>query len=181
MLTVFILSVSLALDALSVSITEGALVIEKRLTLAFKLALTFGAFQSGMALLGVGLNGLFAGTLDRVDHWIAFAIFLLLGLKMIKEGLSEEEKEHRTLTWKVLFLLAFATSIDAGAAGMTLPLLGPAVSVSLILIGASTLVLCFFGTLLGSFLKKTFTKLPLEVIGGVVLILLAIKALMEGL
>lgn len=181
MLTVLILSVSLALDALSVSITEGALVKEKRLSLALKLALTFGLFQSGMALLGVGLNGLFAGTLDQVDHWIAFAIFLLLGLKMIKEGLSEEEKEHAQLTWKVLLLLAIATSIDAGAAGMTLPLLEPAVPLSLALIGVITLGMCFFGTLLGSYLKKTFTKLPLEVIGGGVLILLAIKALIEGI
>lgn len=178
MLTVFLLSVSLALDALAVSVTEGALLREKKLPLALRLATVFGGFQSGMAFLGVFLNSLFAVFLSRIDEWLAFGIFLILGIKMIKEGLSKEEKTLGFLSWKVLLLLGLATSIDALAAGMTLNVLAVPVLLSVLTIGVVTFALCFLGTFLGVSIQKIFTRVPLEVLGGLFLIGLALQTVL---
>ncbi|MFA4814526.1 MAG: manganese efflux pump MntP family protein [Candidatus Gracilibacteria bacterium] len=178
MLSVILLSFSLALDAVSVSIAEGAMGRENRLILGLKLALVFGLFQAGMAALGVMANGVFASGLDDIDHWIAFAIFILLGLNMLREAFDKDKKIPKTLSWKVLFLLGIATSIDALAAGLTLPMFTFPVGLSVLLIGGVTFVLCYFAAFFGSSLKTRFKKIPLEAVGGVLLIGLGISALL---
>lgn len=181
MFILLLLSVSLALDALSVSVTEGALVKDQRLHLAMKLGLTFGAFQAVMAFLGLLLNGLFMEWISPYASFVAAGIFFLLGVKMITEALAHEEQKSRVLSWGVLLLLGLATSIDAAAAGVTLPLMEIPTPLSVILIGVVTLVLCFLGALLGVSIKEKFSKLPLELFGGVLLMILAGSALMKGL
>lgn len=181
MISVLILSLVLALDALAVSVAEGASVHKGKMNLALRLACVFGGFQAAMAFLGAFLNTLFSSVLNRVDHWLAFGIFCVLGLKMIQEGLSGTEKKLAFLSWKVLFLLGLATSIDALAAGMTLELMSVPVLVSVLCIGVVTFVLCFLGTFLGMSLKKIFTKVPLEILGGCFLIVLGVQTLVTNL
>lgn len=177
MLSVIVLSFSLALDALSVSIAEGALGRGNKFTLSLKLALVFGFFQAGMSMLGVLINGVFAEGLDKIDHWIAFTIFVLLGLKMFKEGFEKDKAPLKSLSWKVLCLLGLATSIDALAAGLTLPILNSPVFLSVTLIGGITFALCYLGATFGSLLSARFKTIPLEAVGGIFLVVLGVNAL----
>lgn len=178
MLSVVLLSIGLALDAVSVSVAEGASVKAKRGALALKLALVFGVFQAGMALAGVLILGFFKEGLWGLDRWIAFGIFSLLGLKMLKEAWSEEEEDKKELSFKILILLGLATSIDSLAAGFTLPMLAFPVGGSVLLIGGITFLLSYLGAFFGGLLSRTFTRLPLEALGGVLLIALGIKSLL---
>lgn len=178
MLSVVLLSLGLALDAVSVSIAEGAATKANRGVQAFKLAFTFGFFQSGMPLAGVLILGFFEEGLWGLDRWIAFGIFTLLGLKMFKEAWTEKEESKKELSLKILILLGIATSIDSLAAGFTLPMLDFPVGGSVFLIGIITFILSYLGAFFGGLLSRTFTKLPLEVMGGVLLIALGIKSLL---
>ena len=178
MLSVLLLSFSLALDALSVSIAEGALGRGNRFTLGLKLALVFGFFQAGMSILGVLINGVFVEGLDKIDHWIVFTIFVILGLKMLKEAFEKDKTPLKSLSWKVLFLLGLATSIDALAAGLTLPMLDLSIFLSVTSIGGITFALCYVGAIFGSFLSARFKTIPLEAVGGVFLIALGVNALL---
>lgn len=177
MLSALILSFSLALDALSVSIAEGALGRTNKFTLGLKLALVFGFFQAGMSMLGVLITGVFVEGLDKIDHWIAFIIFILLGLKMFKEAFEKDKAPLKSLSWKVLCLLGIATSIDALAAGLTLPMLDSPVVLSIALVGGVTFVLCYVGAVFGAFLSARFKIVPLEAVGGVFLMVLGVNAL----
>jgi len=181
MISVLILSLVLALDALAVSIAEGAMVHKGEMNLALRLACVFGGFQAGMAFFGAFLNILFSSVLNQVDHWLAFGIFCVLGLKMIQDGLSEKDKKLAFLSWKVLLLLGLATSIDALAAGMTLELLSVPILASVLCIGAVTFILCLLGGLLGMSLKKLLVKVPLEILGGCFLIVLGVETLVTNL
>lgn len=181
MLAVFILSVGLAMDALAVSLVRGS-VGERRLARALELGFAFGLAQGLMPLLGWSLGVAFAGTFEAFDHWIAFALLTLLGGRMLMEAASPKEASVATGHSRLvgIGIAAFATSIDAAAAGITLPLLGVPIPLSCVTIGAVTAILCTLGYLLGAAASPRSGKLA-EVLGGVALIALGIKILIEHL
>lgn len=186
-LTILLLAVGLAMDAVAVSAARGFAASSLRPRDALKVALFFGGFQTAMPLAG-SLVGRQAGKLfEDWDHWIAFVLLAGLGVKMILEARKEREantpreSDPRVLFgWRVMSLLALATSIDAFAAGITLPLLGAPVPVSLATIGVTTAVLSALGLAAGARLGAAFGP-KLDIAGGVVLIGLAVKILVEHL
>ena len=181
MIEVIILSVALAMDAFAVSIGLGSKNIEKKVLFALKVALFFGFFQGFMPfmgyLAGIGLESF----IKEVDHWIAFVLLVFIGGKMIYESFGEKiEDEISTTSNKILLTLAIATSIDALAAGFTLNLFDVPFIVSIVLIGVITFIFSLLGVYIGS-VGGTFLESKSEFLGGVVLILIGTKILVEHL
>lgn len=178
-----VLSVSLGLDTFGVSLAAGALHRKMSFSSLFTIAFTFGVFHVVMSLLGYFSGSLLRSLVEPIDHWMAFLLLGFVGGKMIyeavKPGDATEELSHKKniLQFKILLLLAFATSIDALVTGITLPfvhisLFPPVFAISM---GAFTL------SLLGGFLGKRFGELwgdKVEIVGGVALVLLAFKILL---
>jgi putative Mn2+ efflux pump MntP len=183
MLALLILAFALAMDAFAVSIVRGS-ARGHHLSEGLKLAFAFGIAQGLMPLIGWGLGLAFAEPFKRVDHWIAFGLLSILGIRLLWEGLfgadepgSSPNKQNLGLG---LLVSAFATSIDAAAAGVTLPLLGVAVPVACLVIAAMTGVICLLGYILGSKVSPVAGKRA-EIVGGFVLVGLGIKILVEHL
>ena len=179
MLALLILAFALAMDAFAVSIVRGS-VGPHRISEGFRIALAFGIAQGIMPLIGWWLGIAFADDFKRFDHWIAFVLLAVLGVRMIREGLSapetspEDDKPGSPIL--SLVVAAFATSIDAAAAGLALPLLGMAVPIACLTIGATTAVLCFIGYLIGGRASLSLGKRA-EVLGGLILIGLGFRIL----
>lgn len=178
MLAVLALAVALAMDALAVALAQGA-AGHMRPGQAARLALAFGFAQAAMPLLGWALGTAFAGWIEAVDHWIAFVLLSLIGLKMILESREEAEADPGLAGWH-LFAAAIATSIDAAVAGITLPLLGVDVLLACATIGLVTAALCFAGALGGGRAGRHLGGRA-ELVGGLVLIGLGVKILVEHL
>jgi putative Mn2+ efflux pump MntP len=178
MFSVFVLALALAMDAFAVSLAQGA-ASRIRIGEALKLALAFGAAQAVMPLIGWGLGTAFAGWIESVDHWIAFGLLTALGLNMIRASRQDTQADPALTGWH-LFAAAIATSIDAAAAGITLPLLAVPVGWACAIIGIVTAVLCFAGALGGHHVGKRFEGRA-EIFGGLVLIALGVKILAEHL
>lgn len=183
MTALFILAFALAMDAFAVSIVQGS-ARSRHTSVGVKLALAFGIAQGLMPLVGWGLGLAFAEPFKRIDHWIAFTLLVLLGLRLLWEGLFDAAETPVGTSKKNiglgLLVSAFATSVDAAAAGVTLPLLGVLVPVACLVIGATTSVICLFGYSLGAKVSPATGK-GAEVVGGLVLIGLGIKILAEHL
>ncbi|MBA3724738.1 MAG: manganese efflux pump [Candidatus Levybacteria bacterium] len=176
----FIIAVSLALDALSVSVAGGMKSKRARLAGALKIAAFFGIFQALMPLIGWAIGEVLSSFVSQFAHWIAFGLLTIIGIKMIRESLDPVDQNQSLLDTRTLFLLAVATSIDALIVGITLPLLDIPLIISSIAIGIVTFVLCFFGFLFGKSIGKVFGK-KVEILGGVALILIGLKILIENL
>ena len=175
-----VLGLALAADAFAVSLAQGvASPPAHRRAAALSAALWFGGAQAGAALLGFGLGAALAGPLAHIDHWIAFGILAALGAKLIQEGLSATDDAAPRLAsgWRMAGL-AVATSIDAVAAGLTLPTLGLAPLISAAVIGVITAGCCAGGVWLGA---RAGARLggTAEILGGVVLIGVGVKALFD--
>lgn len=179
MIPIVFLAVALAMDAFAVALVQGA---AGRLSIggAARVGLTFGLAQGMMPLAGWGLGVAFAGAFQSFDHWLAFGLLSILGIRMIMEGLihGEEEPEPRRLSLLSLLVAALATSIDAAAAGLALPLLGQPIPVACLIIGATTSILSFAGVLLGRRVGFRVGKRA-EVGGGVLLVGLGLRILLE--
>lgn len=174
------LSVGLAMDATAVAATRGLTASRARVREGVSLALTFGAFQGAMALGGWVLGRVLGRWIADWDHWIAFGLLVLIGGKMLHEAyVSDGQSEPPPLTVLSLLGLGLATSIDAFAAGITLPTIGAPVLVSVLAIGATTAVLSGLGFAAGRILGAAFGR-RLDVVGGAVLVLLGLKILLEG-
>lgn len=175
------LSFGLAMDATAVSAARGLAARQTRE--AGILALLFGGFQAGMSALG-WLAGLWVGPyIARWDHWVAFVLLVGIGAKMLYEaarGGDEEAIEAAPPTAMLYFGLALATSIDAAAAGLTLPMLPVTPWISLTLIGVITAACTVAGFFAGRSLGQVLGA-KLEIFGGVVLIGLGVKMLIDGL
>ena len=178
MIALLILALALAMDAFAVSLAQGA-ARRMQISHAAVLALAFGAAQGVMPLIGWGLGTALAGWIEAVDHWIAFAILSLLGVNMIRAS-REDTVPGPPLSGWPLFAAAIATSIDAAAAGITLPLLRLPIVVSCATIGIVTAALCFAGALGGSRASRHLEGRA-ELLGGLVLIGLGVKILIEHL
>ena len=180
----FLIGIGLSMDAFAVSICKGLSMqkIDKKYTLC--IGLFFGGFQALMPLTGYLLGSRFSGYIERFDHWIAFVLLALIGFNMIKESREEEEEEEKPyagINFKELLILAVATSIDALAVGITFALL-PDVNVPLAvcLIGITTFLCSAAGLRVGNLFGLRY-KAKAELAGGIILILIGLKILLEHL
>lgn len=177
----FIIAVGLSMDAFAVSICKGLSVQKIKVKHVVITGLYFGGFQALMPLAGYLLGRQFQEFITSVDHWIAFVLLALIGFNMIRESRSsEEEGVNDSFGFKTMLPLAVATSIDALAVGITFAFLrvqmGPAVS----FIGITTFVLSAAGLKIGNVFGMKY-KARAELFGGIVLILMGLKILMEHL
>ena len=177
MLTLLVLSLSVAADATAVSIAASVRGATMRRGLL--MALLFGGAQSLMAAIGWA-GGTLVGTIWMAwDHWIALALLSIVGVKMIKEGLEEEEeREAEGAGIATMLLLTLATSIDSLAVGVSLPALGQPPLVALAMIGIITFIFSAAGAALGRFLGERFGR-AIEIAGGVGLIAIGIHIVIE--
>lgn len=184
-LEIWLTALALAMDSFTVAITAG--LILKRIQLRHFLIISFffGAFQAIMPLLGWAGSIYFYHFIENYDHWIAFAILVFLGVKMIREGIQDDDESHFDPTkLATVLVLAVGVSIDALAVGISFTCIGmdtlSVIAYPLIAIALASFVLalggCFIGSLIGNKLK-----FPVEPLGGVVLIILGIKILCEHL
>ena len=178
----FLIGIGLSMDAFAVSICKGLSMqkIDKKYTLC--IGLFFGGFQALMPLTGYLLGSQFSGYIERFDHWIAFVLLALIGFNMIKESREEEEEEkpYAGVNFKELLILAVATSIDALAVGVSFAFLGVRIAPAVTLIGCTTFVLTLVGVWVGNLFGSRY-KSRAELTGGIILILIGLKILLEHL
>jgi putative Mn2+ efflux pump MntP len=181
MITILFIAFGLAMDAFAVSITNGITIKHQRINNALKIGIFFGSFQALMPLIG-WLAGLrLRDFISGVDHWVAFGLLSLIGGKMIYESTKiGDDKEIRSLNLFVLLLLSIATSIDALAVGLSFAFLKISIATPIIVIGIVTFMLSFLGVLVGNRLGHFFEK-KMEIVGGLILIGIGIKILIEHL
>jgi putative Mn2+ efflux pump MntP len=176
MIPALLLAIALAMDAFAVALTQGAR-FRPSARGAVAIALTFGAFQALMPLAGWGIGAVALGLVAAVDHWIAFGLLAFLGVRMLGGHVGEQEAA-RALTGRALLVAGIATSIDALAAGITLPTLGIAPLLAAGLIGLVTFVMSGVGVVLG---RRAGDRLGAwaERAGGVILIGLGCRILAQ--
>lgn len=183
-LELFLIAVGLSADAFSVSVCKGLNMRKLNLKHAYVIALFFGVFQAVMPLLGYLLGTGFSEYIEKYDHWIAFVLLAFIGGKMALEAIREKdgEAEEKTDTLSIgeLTVLAVATSIDALAVGITFAFLKVNILPSVLLIGVTTFALSLGGVLLGNRFGAKY-KSKAEIAGGVILILIGLKILLEHL
>lgn len=185
LLDVFFIGVGLSMDAFAVAICKGL----KMKVIDFKqslvIALFFGGFQALMPLIGYGLSINFVEYINKYSHWIAFVLLLIIGVNMIKESREDEDCEEcgaAVLNIKELFMLAIATSIDALAVGVSFGTMGDkmtvGIPVAVTMIGITTFVLSLGGVVIGNIFGSKY-KSKAEIAGGVILILIGLKVVIE--
>ena len=176
-----VLAIGLSMDALAVSICKGLALPRAGWKECCIAGLWFGAFQALMPLLGYFLGTQFEALITAVDHWIAFGLLLLIGGNMIREALSrEEEAQSPSMGFRVMLPLAVATSIDALAVGITFAFLVERIVPAVCLIGVITFLFSAAGVKLGNVFGTKY-KSKAEFAGGVILILLGTKILLDHL
>lgn len=181
LIEIIILSVGLAMDAFAVSICKGLSMKKMNWKNAIIIALYFGLFQALMPVLGYFLGSTFEHIVTQIDHWIAFILLGLIGGNMIKESFnSEEDKKNDSVDFKTMVVLAIATSIDALAVGITFAFLQVNILVAVALIGSITFAISLVGVKVGNKFGDKFQN-KAEFAGGVILIILGLKILLEHL
>lgn len=183
-LELFLIAVGLSADAFSVSVCKGLNMRKLNLKHGYIIALFFGGFQAVMPLIGYLLGTGFSGYIERFDHWIAFVLLAFIGGKMAIEAICEKDGDEAektdVLKMGELTVLAVATSIDALAVGITFAFLKVNILPSVLLIGVTTFALSLGGVLLGNRFGAKY-KSKAEIAGGVILILIGLKILLEHL
>ena len=180
--TIVIIAFALAMDAFAVSIASGVAIRNMHIKHALTIALWFGVFQAVMPVLGwlcgIKLSEFIAG----IDHWVVFAILLIIGGKMIYEAFKLEPIEEKAdpLNVYVLFGLSIATSLDAFGVGLSFAIQDVSIIAPVLIIGAVAFVLSFIGVWLGDKGAHFFEK-KMEIAAGVILILIGLKTLLTGL
>lgn len=185
MAELFVIAIGLAMDAFAVSICKGLNMRKLDLKQTGLIALFFGGFQAGMPLIGWFIGSRFAQYIESVDHWVTFVLLAVIGGKMIYESFEKEEEQDSCsskLNLKELTALAIATSIDALAVGVAFALTYErnTVFAAVALIGIITAVLSAIGVFIGHKFGAKY-KNKAELIGGLVLVIMGIKFLLEGL
>ena len=180
-LELFLIAVALAMDAFAVSICKGLSVKGSKLPTSLICGAWFGGFQFLMPVIGWALGSTFTKYLTKYTHWVSFGLLLLIGANMIREAVKgEEEGNGASLKAGEMAGLAVATSIDALAVGVTFALLDVSVILSSLFIGVITFVICVIGVYIGSLIGEKYST-KAKFAGGVVLILIGLKILIEGL
>lgn len=181
LLELFILAAGLSMDAFAVSVCKGLAMPKITLKRTLTVGLWFGGFQALMPAAGYLLGVQFRDKITAVDHWIAFILLGLIGANMIKEACSGDcEEENESLDIRTMFLLAVATSIDALAVGITFAFLDVHLLAAVSFIGITTFTLSAAGVKIGNVFGTRY-KAKAELAGGVILILLGLKILLEHL
>ena len=181
-----LIGVGLSMDAFAVSICQGISMTKIKWGHALTVGLYFGGFQALMPFTGWMLGSQFAGRIQQYDHWVAFVLLVLIGGNMIRGALSGEEDEAEDaaigagLDHKKLFLMAIATSIDALAVGVTFAFLDTAILPAIGIIGTTTFFISVAGVAVGCWFGARYKKRA-EITGGVILVLLGVKILLEHL
>lgn len=168
------------MDAFAVSVCKGLSVQKVKTKHYLTVAAYFGGFQALMPLLGYLLGVRFEAMVANVDHWIAFVLLGLIGANMVRESRAGEEKLDDSFTVSTMLLLAVATSIDALAIGVTFAFLGVNIVEAIILIGITTGIISGVGLKIGNVFGSRY-KSKAEMAGGIVLILMGIKILVQHL
>jgi putative Mn2+ efflux pump MntP len=181
-LSIIMIAFALAMDAFAVSVSSGFCIKKLHIKHALKISLSFGLFQAIMPVIGWFAGFKLKEFIQGVDHWIAFILLFIIGCKMIWEsrGFPGDEKDCEEIGNSQLFILSIATSLDALAVGITLPFLNISIITAPLIIGMITFILCFVGIYLGNRFGHLFEK-KMEVAGGIVLILIGLKILLQGL
>ena len=179
-LELLLIAVGLSMDAFAVSVCKGLSVKELRPRHAALVGLYFGGFQALMPLIGWALGARFEHVIQSVDHWIAFFLLAVIGAGMIREARQEEEALNDDLGFKTMLLLAVATSIDALAVGVTFAFLQVRILPAASLIGVTTFALSALGVYIGHVFGLKY-KAKAEIAGGVILIGIGLKILLEHL
>lgn len=180
-----LIAVGLSMDAFAVSICRGLGMRRLNLRTAAVLALFFGCFQALMPLVGWALGSQLMWLIAPVDHWVAFVLLAFIGGKMLWEAFHEDDEgcgceDTSAIDLREFLVLAVATSIDALAAGISFAALNVDIVASVSLIGIITFALSFVGVAVGHFFGARYER-PASVVGGVVLILIGLKVLLEHL
>lgn len=188
-----LLAVGVSMDAFAVSICKGLAMKKATLKAELTCGAWFGGFQVLMPLIGYFLGTLFAEAIEAIDHWVAFFLLAIIGINMLKEAFSgeEEEEEESTgndadLSFRTMLVMAIATSIDALAVGISLAMAGltvfglDGIFTSVTLIGICTFAFSAGGVKIGNVFGAKYEK-KAQIAGGVILILLGLKILLEHL
>ena len=177
----FLLAVGLSMDAFAVSVCKGLSVKELKLKHALLAGMYFGGFQGLMPVIGYFAGSYFSDLISSYDHWIVFILLALIGGNMIKESLNKEEENlNDSFSFKTMLLLAIATSIDALAVGVSFAFLQVNILVAASFIAVTTFVLSAIGIKIGNIFGSKY-KSKAELAGGVILILIGLKILLEHL
>ncbi|MBQ7840701.1 MAG: manganese efflux pump [Lachnospiraceae bacterium] len=176
----FVLAVGLAMDAFAVSVCKGLALGKIKIKHMCIAGLWFGGFQALMPLIGYLLGSAFADMITQISHWIAFVLLVIIGGNMIKEAFGKEESVDSSMGVKTMFLMAVATSIDALAVGVTFAFLKVNIIAAVLFIGVVTFICSAAGVKIGSIFGMKYRS-KAEFCGGVILILIGLKILLEGI
>lgn len=180
-LEIFLIGVGLSMDAFAVSVCKGLSMKKLDWKKAIIIALYFGVFQAVMPVIGYLLGTTFENLVTQIDHWIAFILLGIIGANMIKEALGKEsENSNDKVDFKTMIVLAIATSIDALAVGITFAFLKTEILSAVTMIGIITFILSLIGVKIGNKFGDKYEK-KAEFLGGVILILIGVKILIEHL
>lgn len=182
---ILMIGIGLSMDAFAVAVCKGLGMKRYRNKYALITGLYFGVFQGMMPLIGFLLGFKFKDYIESIDHWIAFILLGLIGLNMIKEAIKEDScvvypESEEAFTFKAMLPLSIATSIDALAVGITFAFLKVAIIPAVIIIGITTFTLSVAGVKIGNVFGSKFKK-KAEISGGIILILIGLKILLEHL
>lgn len=181
LLSLFLIAVGLSMDAFAVSVCKGLATPNYKLKYSMICGAWFGGFQALMPAVGYLLGVNFKKYITAIDHWIAFVLLALIGFNMIREALkNDDEGADPSFTAKSMSLLAVATSIDALAIGITFAFLDVNIVAAVLFIGVCTFVISAAGVKIGSAFGTRF-KSKAEIAGGVILIILGLRILVEHL
>ena len=185
LLELFLLAVGLSMDAFAVSVCKGLSVRRGSMKQALTVGIWFGGFQALMPFLGYLLGITFSSLITSIDHWIAFILLAFIGGKMLWEAFTEDEdeddgKDAEKIDLVEYLILAIATSIDALAVGISFAALSVDIVPAVSLIGITTFVFSVAGVAIGHTFGARYEK-PATIVGGVVLVLIGLKILLEHL
>jgi putative Mn2+ efflux pump MntP len=178
-ITIVLIAVGLAMDAVAVSIASGMVVRPMRIGYALRTAAFFGGFQAGMPIIGWSGGLALSYLISGVDHWIAFGLLTFIGCRMIYESRKVGSKEVKPLNLHTLLILSVATSIDALGVGITFPFVEISIFTAVAIIGAVTFALSFVAVYVGNRMGHMFESV-VEAAGGLVLIAIGARMLLEN-
>jgi putative Mn2+ efflux pump MntP len=182
-LELFIVAVGLSMDAFAVSVCKGLAMNDASFKKAGTVGLWFGGFQAFMPLIGFFLGSRFESSICAYDHWIAFVLLALIGINMIRESLKKGDEcdvNSGSLEFKIMLPMAVATSIDALAVGITFAILRVNILPAVSFIGIITFTLSVIGVRAGCIFGTKY-KSKAELAGGIILVLLGLKILLDHL
>lgn len=180
-LEIFFIGMGLAMDAFAVSICKGLSIRNINIKKIIVIALYFGTFQAIMPAIGFFFGKGFEGFVIKIDHWISFVLLAFIGINMIKEAFENSTEENNDdISFKIMIILAIATSIDAFAVGITFAFLQTNILEAGLVIGITTFLITGIGTIIGNKFGNNYEK-QAKIFGGIILIVMGIKILFEHL